>query len=119
MRLIEVNAIPDFAVAAVFLSVPRASRGFARRVPMLALIALRWLVSTSVMPLFVGAGTGLAARRVLRPCTGRWPRQAAWAALGAWGVHVVLVAGGLVRDGATLDYGAVLLAAVAASWLAA
>lgn len=85
---------------------------------MLALIALRWLLATSVMPLFVGAGTGLAARRLLRPCPGRWTRQAAWGALAAWGAHVLLVGAGLLRDGAMLDYAAVLLAAVAGSALA-
>ena len=84
---------------------------------MTALIALRWLFATSVMPLFVGAGTGLAARRLLRPCPGRWTRQAVWGALAAWGVHVLLVGAGLLRDGAVLDYAAVLLAAVAGSWL--
>ena len=85
---------------------------------MIALIALRWLLTTSVMPLFVGAGTGLAARRLLRPCPGRWSRQAAWAALAAWSVHVLLTGAGLLRDGAMLDYAAVVLAAVAGSWMA-
>ena len=85
---------------------------------MVAWMALQWLLGTSVMPLFVGAGTGLLARRVLGRCRGpRW-RQALWAAGAAWLVHVVLVASGALRDGAVLDYAGVLLAAVAASRLA-
>ncbi len=85
---------------------------------MRAWIALQWLLATSVMPVFVGAGTGLASRWILRPVPGgRW-RQAGWAAGAAWLTHVLLVGSGTLRDGAMLDYGAVLLACVAASWLA-
>jgi hypothetical protein len=85
---------------------------------MLVWIAIRWLLGTSVMPLFVGAGTGLLSRRVLRPAPGAWTRQAGRAAAAAWLLHLLLVGTGLLRDGAMLDYAAVLLAAVAASWLA-
>lgn len=85
---------------------------------MLGWLAMRWLLGTSVMPLFVGAGTGLWSRRVLRPAPGAWTRQAGRAALAAWLLHLVLVGSGVVRDGSMLDYAAVLLAAVLASWLA-
>ncbi|MDE2120169.1 MAG: hypothetical protein KGJ64_05725 [Betaproteobacteria bacterium] len=85
---------------------------------MLVWIAIRWLLATSVMPLFVGAGTGWLSRRLLAPAPGAWTRQVGGAALAAWLCHVLLVGSGLLRDGAMLDYAAVLLAAVAASGLA-
>ncbi len=114
MRLTKVNAIRDISLPCRAQTVPEATL---RARAMLALIALRWLVATSVMPLFVGAGTGLASRRVLRPCAAGWKRQLLWGAGGAWLPHLFLVGAGLLRDGAMLDYAAVLAGAVAGSWL--
>lgn len=84
---------------------------------MLSILA-SWLANTSAMPLLVGGAIGAASKRVLRPCAGRLGRQVAWAALAAWLAHLGLVGSGVLRDGAILDYAAVLAAAVAASVLA-
>ena len=81
---------------------------------MLSLLA-SWLASTSVMPVFVGAATGAAGARVLRPCAAGARRLAAWAAVAALAVHLLLVAGIGLDDGDMRDYAAVLIAAVVAS----
>lgn len=85
---------------------------------MLTILVL-WLVGTSLMPLAVGAGVGAAGRYLLRPCTRSLRRLAVAGALAALIVHLVLVGAGVLIEGAMLDYGAVLLAAVvAATWAA-
>ncbi|CDW94135.1 conserved membrane hypothetical protein [Thiomonas sp. CB2] len=73
---------------------------------------LSWLIQTSLMPLFVGALTGgLAHRAWGSGCAASWGRRASWAAIGALLLHLVLVGGGLLREGSIWDYAAVLLAA--------
>ncbi len=68
-----------------------------------------WLLGTSVMPLAVGGALGALATRLLR--AGRAARCAAHCAAAALGVHLLLVGSGALRDGAMLDYLAVLVAA--------
>lgn len=75
-------------------------------------IFLSWLVQTSLMPLFVGALTGGLARLAWgRGCAASWGRRASWAAMGALLLHLVMVGGGLLREGSIWDYVAVMLAA--------
>jgi len=77
---------------------------------------LHWFVQTSLMPLCVGAATGLLAPWAWGPgCAQPALRRAVFAAGAAWGVHLLFVGSALVREGAMLDYGAVLLASVVAS----
>jgi hypothetical protein len=70
---------------------------------------LAWLLGTALMPLALGGALGALAPRLLH--TGRAARVAAWCALAALLVHLLLVGSGVVRDGAMLDYGAVLATA--------
>lgn len=84
---------------------------------MLSLLAA-WLVSTSIMPLAVGAATGAAGAVILRPCAASARRLATWAAIAALAAHLLVVAGVGLDDGDMRDYAAVLLSAVAASVLA-
>ncbi len=77
-----------------------------------ALLALDWLLQTSVMPLCVGAATGWLAPLVLR-CGVKAAARAAWGAAAAWVAHLALVGSTLVREGSNWDYAAVLVATVA------
>jgi len=73
-------------------------------------IFLLWFVQTSVMPLFVGAVTGaLAAWVGGSGCATGWWRRAIRAGAAAWTAHLALVGSGLVREGSTIDYAAVIL----------
>lgn len=76
-----------------------------------------WLAGTSIMPLAVGGAIGAVSTRVFSPCASGVARQMLWAALAALLTHLALVASGLLRDGAMLDYASVLGAAVAVSTL--
>ena len=74
-----------------------------------------WLLGTALMPLALGGALGAVAPRLLR--VGRASRVAAWCAGAALLVHLLLVGSGALRDGAVLDYTAVLAAAwAAAAW---
>jgi hypothetical protein len=70
---------------------------------------LAWLLGTAAMPLALGGALGAFAPRLLH--AGRAAAVAAWCALAALAVHLLLVVSGAVRDGAMLDYAAVLAAA--------
>lgn len=84
---------------------------------MLSLL-LSWLASTSVMPIAVGGAIGAVGKRVLQPCRGRLGRQVLWGAAAALVVHLALVGSGLLREGAMMDYGAVMASAIGACVLA-
>jgi hypothetical protein len=82
-------------------------------------IFLSWLIQTSLMPLFVGTLTGgLAHLAWGGGCAVSWGRRATWAAIGALLLHLVLVGGGLLREGSIWDYVAVMLAATLISAVA-
>lgn len=77
-------------------------------------VAIAWLVQTSIMPLALGAATAALASLAWPGCAAGLRSRVAWAAGAAWVAHVALVLGGVVRDGAVVDYAAVIAATVAA-----